>query len=250
MKINVFQKWDVNTANSTLPNPESGRNIDYVAPNMSLNQGMDTDSEDEPSPSTPSVESSSILTSGRRTRKRPSNEVKYDAKMCEFMDLLIAMKKEPERTAFGKKVFDFTKIMENLWLKQNETVFDAFMIDCMRYTMQYNPHVVEITNTHNNSIIRASVSSLATFPEASVQSNELSNIPISNVNEQMDTVTQQEQIQLNLLENQQNLFQNQQDQEENQQNEEVNDIENVDTQQEMYDSSEGMDLTGGIAKDL
>ena len=124
-------------------------------------------SQPPPPPPTPS--------SGRRSTRRPvSNEVVYNTRMCDFMEKILKRTEPPTKNAFEKKVNDFCLVLENLMLKQPESIFDAFMIDVLRYAQDYNPTIVEVINQSNVKVLGA-ITSHAAFsgkqPTATFQNN-------------------------------------------------------------------------------
>ena len=101
-----------------------------------------------PPPPTPS--------SGRRSTRRPvSNEVVYNTRMCDFMEKILKRTEPPTKNPFEKKVNDFCLVLENLMLKQPKSIFDAFMIDCLRFAQEYNPTTVEVMNQSNVKVLGA-----------------------------------------------------------------------------------------------
>ena len=108
-----------------------------------------------PPPPTPS--------SGRRSTRRPvSNEVVYNTRMWDFMEKILKRTEPPTKNPFEKKVNDFCLVLENLMLKQPDSIFDAFMIDCLGFAQEYNPTTVEVMNQRNVKVLGA-ISSHAAF---------------------------------------------------------------------------------------
>ena len=82
--------------------------------------------------------------------------------MCDFMDFFLKRNDPPTKTPFEKKVSDFSLVLENIMLKQPESIFDAFMIDCLRYAQEYNPTVVEVVKEGNIKVL-GTITSHAAF---------------------------------------------------------------------------------------
>ena len=137
--VNFIQKWDV-SSKSTQPNP------DYVPVDLQRPQTDDDEDDDDeiPSTSTPSSQPALQMPStGRRgLRRAVANEVVYNYRMCDFMEKILKITEVPTKIPFEKKVSDFCLVLENIMLKQDESVFDAFMIDVLLYAQEYNPTLV------------------------------------------------------------------------------------------------------------
>ena len=48
-------------------------------------------------------------------------------------------------------------------VKLPETVFDTFMVDCLRHAQDYNPNIVQILNQETNNHVVAAMTSHAAF---------------------------------------------------------------------------------------
>ena len=136
----IFQKnWSVSSSKSTLPNPEH-------LPNLEGHDDVELTSTTSPS------SSSSYLPLAS------ASSVGSDSNLLDFMGNFLVRTEPPKRTPFEKKVNDFTLVLENMMLKQPETVFDVFMVDCLRYVQDYNPNIVQVLNQDNVPMVCAMTS--------------------------------------------------------------------------------------------
>ena len=184
-KFTIQKSWDLPTATSTQPNPDY-QPVAMLNPNAPtlLPQASETSDDEGLSFTSPSQKYSSsaphhstplspiLVTSSARSRKRAlSKDEIYDNKAMELIEILTLNKqKEVDKTPFQNKVHHFCSILEDAMLKQTEAVFDAYMVDVLKYTQDYAPNFIEVVDSsdtsnenYRSSSIESTVSSSSSY---------------------------------------------------------------------------------------